>query len=114
MFAVLIQVVAILAIIGVFPMMAKADKGAWLTSVALYHAQEKMDQLLLANAKISTTAQTDPPAPNLLSDLPYGASRQWVGTTDLNNSGVQTITVTVQWWEERLVHTLSLTSTVSP
>lgn len=108
MFAVLIQVVAILAIIGVFPMMAKADKGAWLASVALYHAQEQMDKLLLASTKISTATQTDYP-----SDLPSGY-RQWVGSTDAGNSGVQTITVTVTWVEEGRVHSLSLDSTVDP
>lgn len=108
MLAIGIQVAAILAIIGVFPVLARADKEAWLTSVALYRAQEKMDQILLANSLISSTPQTDNP-----TDLPSGY-RQWVGQIDASNPAIQTVTVTVTWVEGGIVHSLALTSAVDP
>lgn len=85
--------VAVLALLGGLSAAARQQASSTLTSQALYFAEQKLDELLQKNNKISSVRQ---------SDMPFGGmtgTRQWWGTPVPGNTGVQMVTVEVTWVE---------------
>lgn len=100
--------VAVLALLGALPAAARQQESSAMSSQALYFAEEKMDQLLQANQRISSTRQ---------SDYPWGTSqgnRQWWGTGVSGSPDVQMITVEIAWVEQGRSRRLTLNSRVAP
>lgn len=115
-----ILTVAVLALLGGLSAAARQQTSSTMSSQALYFAEQKLDELLQKNNKISTVRQ---------SDFPFGGmtgNRQWWGTPVAGNTGVQLVTVEVTWIEGgrpstvsaapagTRVRTLSLRSYISP
>lgn len=98
---------SVLAILGMFPAMARTNRNTMESSSHLYAAQEKMDQLLAANQTISTSNTTD---------YPFGTNgyRRWRGATDPYSPGGQTVCVEVTWVQDGRTRTLALFGLVSP
>lgn len=100
--------VAVLALMGALPAAAWQQQGSSMSTQALYFAEDKMDELLQLNQKISTTSE---------SDYPWNdgqGARQWWGTAVVGNPDVQMITVDVAWLEQRRLRRVTLRSWVAP
>lgn len=98
----------LLGIVELLVVVSRSGKDTQMTSQAMYAAQEKLDDILRLNIKVSTHPTVDVPA-----SMPI-ATRTVVGSSDpLGNSAVQIVTVTVTWNEEGRTRSISLRSAVS-
>lgn len=120
MIALAVMSIAILAVLGVFPVMTDLDRSSSQQSYALYAGQEIMDELLRQNNFVATTPQTtmiwngkvtsiSPP-----TDLPSSQSTTRTYWGDAPAGGQQHIYVQVQWLDRYGLHKLILSSAVTP
>lgn len=100
---------AVLAILGMFPALAKTNKNTMQSSTHLYAAQEMLDRLVAANQTVATTYTTD---------YPFGAAingyRRYRGMTDTYDANCQNIEVEVTWVEEGRTRSIFLYGLVCP
>jgi len=108
--------VGVLAVVGLFPSFFKLNASSWTSTQVMLLAQEKMDEVLAANAYISTTPDTDYPAiiPRDGSGNPMGYRRWWGEADPGGNTNIQIIKVEVVWTEQGRVKRYTLTGAVAP
>ncbi|MHB2017458.1 MAG: type IV pilus modification PilV family protein [Candidatus Xenobia bacterium] len=111
--------IAILALLGVFPVMTDLRRNTLQNSLALYDAEQVMDSLLQRNQFIGTTPSTQafvngnfqaisPPV-----NFPQATMQYW-GDPVYANGLEQMVHVQISWPDRYGVHSLQLDSTVSP
>ncbi|MDO5296283.1 MAG: hypothetical protein Q4F00_06545 [bacterium] len=89
-----VLLVAVLALLGSLPMAAQQHSSGVTANQALYYAEQKMDELIRNDTKISTSGE--------FQDLPLNDNtmvRTWKGEIG-NDTAVETITVKVTWLTE--------------
>jgi Tfp pilus assembly protein PilV len=101
---------AALAVIGIFPSMARLSKSSVMATQMVYAGQQKIEQLVANNAFISSSYTTD---------YPYGTNngsyRRWRGLADAyGSSAVQVIEVEVGWTEGQRTRKIVLHALVAP
>ena len=89
-----ILLVAVLALLGSLPMAAHQHSEGVKANQALYYAEQKMDELIRNDTKLSTGSEFQD---NPLNDATM--VRTWKGEIG-TNTAVETITVTVTWLTE--------------
>lgn len=114
--AFLVLAVAILALLGALPAAARHQQLSTMRAQALYFAQQKMDEILQENTRLSTSQQTDYPFPTMGEGY-----RTWWGEADPGgNANLQMVTVQVTWLEQQaqkgvtFTHTVQLQSLINP
>lgn len=114
--AFMVLAVATLALLGVLPAAARQQESTTMRTQSLYFAQQKMDEILQQQNRLSTAQQTDYPFPTLAQ-----GSRSWWGAPDPNgNPNLQLVTVEVTWLEQQasagstFTHSVQLQSLINP
>ena len=111
--------IAILAVLGVFPVMTDLRRNTLQNSLALYDAEQIMDTLLQENSIVGTGASSQlfiagklvtisPPV-----NFPQATLQYW-GDPVYANGLEQMVHVSVTWPDRYGVHTVQLDSTVAP
>ncbi|GEM_PF-1821498 len=108
MIALTILTVGILAVVGIFPFIFKANSDAWNTQTASLLAQEKLNEILEARTFIDqTTYSSDIP-----SNIPgFGGYRRWIGVAS-GSTMCQYIYVQVRWFDKGRVRELCLVGSI--
>ncbi len=100
--------VAILALLGMVPAAASQHSDTHDSTQALYLAEERMEQLLQLDQRISTLPQSDYP----LGDLTL--NRQWWGSPVPQETDVQMVHVQVTWVDQGRARRVLLQSYLLP
>lgn len=109
MIAFLVFSIGILAILGIFPTIARINHSTVATNQALLLAQEKIDEIFAARSFISTVPASD--NPKALT----GGYRRWWGEADPGgNVNLQQIRVQCVWVENGRSRSITLTTLVAP
>lgn len=100
--------VAILGLLGCMPAAARVQKVSTMSSQALYQAEQKLDELLHQNQRLSGVA---------LVDYPYSDAslrRRWWGESVDGHPNLQLVQVEVTWVEGVRSHLWVLRSYLAP
>lgn len=100
--------VAVLALLGMVPAAASQHSDTLDSTRALYLAEERMEQLLQLDQRISTIPQSDYP----LGDLTL--NRQWWGSPVPQETDVQMVHVLVTWLDEGRTRRVQIQSYLLP
>lgn len=114
MIAMVLFSLGVLAVIGLFPVLFKANLNNWKTLQMEHLAQEKMDEIISDNSFISTTSRYD--VPDILADEGDDESKRiWWGESDPDgNPNIQIVKVKIYWFDDDRVKTYTLTGAVAP
>jgi Tfp pilus assembly protein PilV len=99
----------VLAILGMFPALARTNKNTMESSSHLYAAQEMLGKLTGANQTVSTSYVTDYPFGSAINGY-----RRYRGISDPYDATCQTIEVEVTWVEDGRTRSILLYGLVCP